>query len=133
MSSFISNSTVLGGDKGRIHVLSGPNSSGKSVYMKQVGLIVFLGQLGCWVPAAAARIPIFYQLFTRIQTVESVSLGLSSFLCDINQVRFGGKLSKFNLLHIFSWIMGWGCSSRNFCFHLHRKIQNTFVIFVGKR
>ena len=85
--SFISNDTALGGTTGRIHVISGPNSSGKSVYMKQVGMIVYLAQVGCWVPAAAARIPLMDRVFTRIQTVESVSLGLSSFLCDINQVR----------------------------------------------
>jgi DNA mismatch repair protein MSH5 len=55
--------------------------------MKQVGLIVYLAHVGCWVPAAAgARIPLTNKLFTRIQTVESVSLGLSSFLCDVNQV-----------------------------------------------
>ncbi len=76
----------MGEAGGRIHVVTGPNSSGKSVYMKQAGLIVYLAHVGCWVPAAAARVTLTDKLFTRIQTVESVSLGLSSFLCDMNQV-----------------------------------------------
>ena len=79
---------------GRIHIVTGPKSSGKSVYMKQVGLIVYLAHVGCWVPAAAARIPLTDKLFTRIQTVESVSLGLSSFLCDVNQVGGGDHTHK---------------------------------------
>ena len=69
-----------------MHLLTGPNSSGKSVYMKQVGLIVYLAHLGCWVPAQEARIPVTDRILTRIQTVESISLGMSSFLCDINQL-----------------------------------------------
>ena len=76
----------MGEKGGRIHVVTGPNSSGKSVYMKQAGLIVYLAHLGCGVPAAGgASVPLTSKLFTRIQTVESVSLGLSAFLCDVNQ------------------------------------------------
>jgi DNA mismatch repair protein MSH5 len=81
----------MGEESGRLHVVTGPNSSGKSVYMKQAGLIVYLAHVGCWVPAAGARIPLTDKLFTRIQTVESVSLGLSAFLCDVNQVGSGNK------------------------------------------
>ena len=86
VTDFIPNSSWLGGEGGRVHLLTGPNSSGKSVYMKQVGLIVYLAHLGCWVPALEARIPIMDRILTRIQTVESISLGMSSFLCDINQL-----------------------------------------------
>ena len=52
----------------------------------QVGLIVFLAHVGCWVPASEATVPILDSIFTRIQTVESVAIGVSSFLCDVNQV-----------------------------------------------
>jgi len=86
VTDFIPNSSWLGGEGGRVHLLTGPNSSGKSVYMKQVGLIVYLAHLGCCVPALEARIPIVDRILTRIQTVESISLGMSSFLCDINQL-----------------------------------------------
>merc|ERR1712013_586347 len=86
VTNFIPNSCWLGGEGGRIHLLTGPNSSGKSVFMKQVGLIVYLAHLGCWVPAQSARIPVMDRILTRIQTVESISLGMSSFLCDITQL-----------------------------------------------
>ena len=49
-------------------------------------MIVYLSQVGSWVPAASARVPLVNKIFTRIQTVESISLGLSSFLCGVNQV-----------------------------------------------
>jgi DNA mismatch repair protein MSH5 len=84
----------MGEAGGRVHVVTGPNSSGKSVYMKQAGLIVYLAHVGCWVPASRARIPLTNKLFTRIQTVESVSLGLSAFLCDVNQAS--ARKSQYN-------------------------------------
>ena len=62
---FIPNNTCMGEKGGRVHLLSGPNSSGKSVYMKQVGLIVYLAHLGCWVPANSATIPLVDNIFTR--------------------------------------------------------------------
>merc|ERR1711973_280596 len=71
----------MGGEGSRVHLLTGPNSSGKSVYLKQVGLIVFLAHLGSWVPASKAQVPL-----TRIQTVESISLGMSAFQCDLAQI-----------------------------------------------
>ena len=69
-----------------MHVLTGPNSSGKSVYMKQVGLVVFLAHLGCFVPASAARVPLLEKIFIRINTVESVGLGMSAFMSDLNHL-----------------------------------------------
>ena len=86
LNQFIPNDTLMDSSKNSVHILTGPNSSGKSVYLKQVGLIVYLAHLGCWVPASKATIPITNKIFTRIQTVESVSLGISSFACDVNQI-----------------------------------------------
>ncbi|KAM4641957.1 mutS protein homolog 5 [Discoglossus pictus] len=70
----------------RIKILTGPNSCGKSVYLKQVGLIIFMSMIGSYVPASEAEIGPIDGIFTRIQTRESVSLGLSTFMVDLNQV-----------------------------------------------
>ncbi|XP_018416134.1 PREDICTED: mutS protein homolog 5 [Nanorana parkeri] len=70
----------------RIKILTGPNSCGKSVYLKQVGLIVFMAMIGSYVPASYAEIGPIDGIFTRLQTRESVSLGLSTFMIDLNQV-----------------------------------------------
>ena len=85
---FIGNDTDMGRSGGKAHLLTGPNSSGKSIYMKQVGLIVYLAHLGCFVPAQEAEIPIMDKIFTRIITYDSVSLGISAFFCDLSQLSF---------------------------------------------
>ncbi|XP_069880218.1 mutS protein homolog 5 isoform X2 [Dipodomys merriami] len=84
--TFVPNSTECGGDKGRVKVITGPNSSGKSIYLKQVGLITFMALVGSFVPAEEADIGAVDAIFTRIHSCESISLGLSTFMIDLNQV-----------------------------------------------
>ncbi|KAM8952755.1 mutS protein homolog 5 [Pelodytes ibericus] len=84
--TFVPNSTFTEETEKRIKILTGPNSCGKSVYLKQVGLIVFMSMIGSYVPASFAEIGPIDGIFTRIQTRESVSLGLSTFMIDLNQV-----------------------------------------------
>ncbi|KAI1130465.1 muts domain V-domain-containing protein [Nemania abortiva] len=69
-------------------VLTGPNHSGKSVYLKQVGIIVYLAHIGCFVPAEYARIGLTDRILTRIATRESVSRSESAFATDLRQVAF---------------------------------------------
>ncbi|KAJ8127600.1 hypothetical protein O1611_g6036 [Lasiodiplodia mahajangana] len=69
-------------------VLTGPNHSGKSVYLKQVGIIVYLAHIGCFVPAEHARIGLTDRILTRIATRESVSRAESAFATDLRQVAF---------------------------------------------
>ncbi|KAI1079458.1 muts domain V-domain-containing protein [Whalleya microplaca] len=69
-------------------VLTGPNHSGKSVYLKQVALIVYLAHIGCFVPAERAHIGITDRLLTRIATRESVARNESAFSIDLRQVAF---------------------------------------------
>ncbi|KAI5865014.1 muts domain V-domain-containing protein [Durotheca rogersii] len=69
-------------------VLTGPNHSGKSVYLKQAALIVYLAHVGCFVPAAGARIGITDRILTRIATRESVARDESAFSIDLRQVSF---------------------------------------------
>lgn len=64
----------------------GPNGSGKSVFLKQVALVIFLGHIGSYVPAEEASIGMVKSIHSRLQTTESVSVRLSSFMIDISQV-----------------------------------------------
>ncbi|XP_073494106.1 mutS protein homolog 5 [Phyllobates terribilis] len=84
--TFVPNPTETGEQEKRIKIVTGPNSCGKSVYLKQVGLIVFMAMVGSYVPASYAEIGPIDGIFTRLQTRESVSLGLSTFMIDLNQV-----------------------------------------------
>ncbi|KAK1725816.1 muts domain V [Colletotrichum acutatum] len=69
-------------------IITGPNHSGKSVYVKQVALIVYLAHIGSFVPAASATIGLTDQILTRISTRESVSQAESAFGTDLRQVAF---------------------------------------------
>ena len=59
-----------------------------SLYYNQVGLIVYLAHIGSYVPAESATIGITDRIFTRIHTRETVSVGLSTFMIDLNQVKY---------------------------------------------
>jgi DNA mismatch repair protein MSH5 len=69
-------------------ILTGPNHSGKSVYLKQIAIIVYLAHIGCFVPAEYARIGITDRILTRIATRESVACAESAFATDLRQVAF---------------------------------------------
>ncbi|KAH9891518.1 muts domain V-domain-containing protein [Xylariomycetidae sp. FL2044] len=69
-------------------ILTGPNHSGKSVYLKQIALIVYLAHVGCYVPADRALIGITDRILTRVATRESVTRDESAFAIDLRQVAF---------------------------------------------
>ncbi|XP_060744144.1 mutS protein homolog 5 [Tachysurus vachellii] len=83
---FVSNPCFCSDTEGKVKVITGPNSSGKSIYLKQVGLIVFMALIGSDVPAKEAEIGLIDGIFTRMQSRESVSVGLSTFMIDLNQM-----------------------------------------------
>ncbi|XP_067679638.1 mutS protein homolog 5-like [Haliotis asinina] len=83
---FVPNDFHSGGNSGKIKLLTGPNACGKSVYLKQIALIVYMAQIGSFVPAEHAVIAMVDRIFTRVKSLESVSLGLSTFMLDINQM-----------------------------------------------
>ncbi|XP_060592976.1 mutS protein homolog 5-like [Ruditapes philippinarum] len=85
-STFVPNDVQSNAEYGKIKILTGPNACGKSVYLKQVALIVFLAQIGSFVPAEEAKLGLVDRIFTRIRSMESVSVGLSTFMIDINQM-----------------------------------------------
>ncbi|KAJ7675742.1 DNA mismatch repair protein MutS [Mycena polygramma] len=88
------NRSVLVGDESTneaeewnsIVLCTGANACGKSVYLKQVALIQYMAQIGCFVPAESATLGIVDKIFTRISTRESVSKVQSAFMIDLNQV-----------------------------------------------
>lgn len=67
-------------------LLTGPNYSGKSVYLKQIALIVYLAQIGSFVPTTSARLGLTDKILTRISTRESVSRTQSAFMIDLQQI-----------------------------------------------
>jgi DNA mismatch repair protein MSH5 len=69
-------------------IMTGPNHSGKSVYLKQVALIVYLAHIGCFVPAERAVIGLTDRILTRIATRESVARNESAFAIDLRQAAF---------------------------------------------
>ncbi|XVF77406.1 hypothetical protein PTKIN_Ptkin14bG0040500 [Pterospermum kingtungense] len=84
VDTFIPNDTKIL-DEGRIHIITGPNYSGKSIYIKQVALIVFLSHIGSFVPADAATVGLTDRIFcamgTKLMTAEQ-----STFMIDLHQV-----------------------------------------------
>jgi len=81
--SFVPNDTVLSNDDAQLIVLTGPNMSGKSTYLRQVALIVLLAQIGSFVPAAAATIGLVDRIFTRIGAREDLPAGQSTFMVEM--------------------------------------------------
>ncbi|XP_034553444.1 mutS protein homolog 5 isoform X2 [Notolabrus celidotus] len=95
---FVANSFQSFESQGRVKIITGPNSSGKSIYLKQMGLIVFMALIGSNVPAKEAEIGLVDGIFTRMQSIESVSVGLSTFMIDLNQMAQALNSSTGNSL-----------------------------------
>jgi DNA mismatch repair protein MSH5 len=85
VDNFVPNDTYIAADK-NIAIITGPNSSGKSVYLKQVGLLVYLAHLGSFLPAERAIIGVTDIILTRITALESVSSPQSAFSLDLCQI-----------------------------------------------
>ena len=80
--SFVPNDTVFDKDE-TIRIITGPNMSGKSTYLRQVALIVLLAQIGCYVPADCARLGIVDRIFTRIGAKDEIFAGQSTFMVEM--------------------------------------------------
>ncbi|RMH08094.1 MAG: DNA mismatch repair protein MutS [Nitrospirae bacterium] len=80
---FIPNDTYLNFDDHRLLLLTGPNMAGKSTYLRQVGLIVLLAQIGSFVPADRARIGLVDRIFTRVGASDNLSAGQSTFMVEM--------------------------------------------------
>lgn len=79
---YVPNDCILTEEKNMM-LITGPNMSGKSTYMRQVALIVVLAQMGCYVPAEEAELPITDQIFTRIGAADDLASGQSTFMVEM--------------------------------------------------
>ncbi|MEO8446713.1 MAG: DNA mismatch repair protein MutS [bacterium] len=82
---YISNDTNIDTTENQILIITGPNMSGKSSYLRQTGLIVLLAQIGCFVPARSARIGIVDKIFTRVGASDNIAKGESTFLVEMHE------------------------------------------------
>ncbi|WP_435152137.1 DNA mismatch repair protein MutS [Haladaptatus sp. DFWS20] len=82
--SFIPNDTDLGRDT--LAVITGPNMSGKSTYMRQVALITLLAQVGSFVPADGAQVELLDRIFTRVGASDDIAGGRSTFMVEMTEV-----------------------------------------------
>ncbi|HEY9824768.1 MAG TPA: DNA mismatch repair protein MutS [Stenomitos sp.] len=90
---FVPNSTAMGSETKDANglltpdliVLTGPNASGKSCYLRQVGLIQLMAQTGSFVPAQAATVGVCDRIFTRVGAVDDLATGQSTFMVEMNE------------------------------------------------
>ncbi len=83
--AYTPNDTLLDSASGQIQIITGPNMSGKSSYLRQTGLIVLLAQIGSYVPATSARIGIVDAIFTRVGASDNIASGESTFLVEMHE------------------------------------------------
>jgi len=81
--SFIPNDSFLDLKTEQIHLITGPNMSGKSTYLRQIALITLMAQMGCFVPALSAHIGMVDKIFTRVGASDNLAFGESTFLTEM--------------------------------------------------
>ena len=83
--NYIANDVLLDSDNTQVIIITGPNMAGKSALLRQTALIVLLAQIGCFVPAEAAKIGLIDKIFTRVGASDNISLGESTFMVEMNE------------------------------------------------
>ncbi|MGG2200320.1 DNA mismatch repair protein MutS [Paenibacillus validus] len=84
---FIANDTALTRESGSMLLITGPNMAGKSTYMRQVAMIGLMAQIGCFVPAKRAVVPIVDRIFTRIGAADDLIGGQSTFMVEMIDIQ----------------------------------------------
>lgn len=82
---FIPNDLYLNDEADQIAIITGPNMGGKSTYLRQAALIAILAQMGSWVPADAALLPLIDRIFTRIGASDNLARGRSTFMVEMTE------------------------------------------------
>jgi len=88
---FIPNDVFLNNTDNKIALITGPNMAGKSTYLRQIGLCIILSQIGCFIPANSANLPVFDRVFTRVGASDNLAMGQSTFLVEM--------IETANILH----------------------------------
>lgn len=101
---FVSNDTYLNDSDASMLIITGPNMSGKSTYMRQTALIVLMAQAGCFVPAEKAVIGVVDRIFTRIGASDNLSQGQSTFYVEMSELAYILRNSKERSLIILDEI-----------------------------
>ncbi|MBY7147170.1 DNA mismatch repair protein MutS, partial [Levilactobacillus brevis] len=101
--SYVPNDVTMD-DQTNILLITGPNMSGKSTYMRQLALTVIMAQMGCFVPAEAAEMPIFDQIFTRIGAADDLISGQSTFMVEMQEANRALSHATANSLILFDEI-----------------------------
>ena len=86
--NFISNDVYINRKDASLLLITGPNMSGKSTYMRQLALIVLMAQAGCFVPAEKAKIGLCDRIYTRIGASDNISMGQSTFFVEMSELAY---------------------------------------------
>ena len=97
---YVSNDIIMPKDK-NILLITGPNMAGKSTYMRQLAITVIMAQIGCFVPAKSALLPVFDAIYTRIGASDDLVSGESTFMVEMNEANRAISNATSNSLILF--------------------------------
>lgn len=101
--TYVSNSLIMK-EEDQILMITGPNMGGKSTYMRQTALLVIMAQIGCYVPAKKAIMPIFDKIFTRIGASDDIMSGQSTFMVEMIEANYALQNANEKSLILFDEI-----------------------------
>lgn len=103
IDNYVPNDVKMNNDD-YILLITGPNMSGKSTYMRELALIAIMAQIGCYVPASSASLPVFDAIYTRIGAADDIVSGQSTFMVEMNEVNNALSFATKSSLILFDEI-----------------------------